>query len=208
MPTPAFFFKGHDDIKVRFSIQHLQHIPYARDHLEAFPLPPLAPLAADTDEYVMWVPGLSARTLLFLRNVLEAVVLSEVNLSVMTPVTVAIPGLPEEMCDLPTVSYTASWLAAIPGWPSAFLSALASFAAEDLLELFETTSYLGMWDLRAAVGHRILWRLCARFRGDSDFESVEDELPETEFASLVEERLSFAGRTMLLHLLRKQNSAT
>ena len=207
MPT-AFFFKGHDDIKVRFSAQHLQHIPYARDHLDAFPLPPLAPLAADTEDYVMWVPGLSARTLIFLRNVLEAVILSEVDLSVMTPVTVAIPGLTEGLCELPAVSYTASWLAAIPGWPSAFLLSLASLPAADLLELFETTSYLGMWDLRAAVGHRILWRLCARFRGDSGFEAVEDELSDAEFSSLVEERLSFTGRTMLLHLLRKQNSAT
>jgi hypothetical protein len=202
MPT-AFFFKGHDDIKVRFSAQHLQHIPYARDHLEAFPLPPLAAIDSTNEEYVMWVPGLGARTLIFLRNVLEAVILSEVDLTQITPVAISIPGLTEGLCELSAVSYTASWSAAIPGWPSAFLLALASLPAADLLELFETTSYLGMWDLRAAVGHRILWRLCSRFRGESGFEAVEDELSDAEFASLVEERLSFTGRTMLLHLLRK-----
>ena len=193
-----FFFLGHDDVKVRFTLPQLQHIPYAMDFLDSMFL-------GDDEEFVLNVPLLDARRLIHLRNLLEAVIVTEVDLSGLAHFS--IPGLDAD-CVLPFLSYTAPWLAAVPGWPRAFSAALGAFSGADLLDLFSTTTYLGMWNLRKAVGYRILWRLAAAHRdAGMVFEEVEDTWTEEEFREGVA-ALPFGCQTMLLYLHRENSPGT
>ena len=190
-----FFFLGYDNIKVRFTWPQLQHIPYAVDYCDAF-----LEAGCNDDEFIIHVPLVDARRLIHLRNLLEAVIVTEVDLSGTPTAHFTIPGL-DATCVLPFVSYTAPWMTAIPGWPRAFLATLAAFSGEDLLDLFSTTGYLGMWNVRKAIGYRILWRLAADHRVEM-FEDVEDTWTEEEFHEGVAS-LPFDCQTLLLYLFRQ-----
>lgn len=194
-----FFFLGHDNVKVRFNWPQLQHIPYAMDFLDSVFL-------GGDEEFVLNVPLLDAPRLIHLRNLLEAVIVTEVDLSAAGAAAFVLPGL-DVNCRLPRLSYTAPWSAAVPGWPHAFSAALGAFSGADLLDLFTTTSYLGMWNLRKAVGYRILWRLAGVHRdAGMVFEEVDDTWTDEEFREGVA-GLPFGCQTMLLYLHREVTGA-